>query len=283
MAYILKLSPECLKSEFELFHPSPTQRAVENGQWVEFHPLSNVFDGGPVEFHISGSGEEYLDLSQTQLYVKAKILKVDGSPTLKEIKENVLHQIKIGTVNLFLHSLFRQVVVSLNDRLVSNSNNTYPYRSYIETLLNHGFDSKTSQITSEIFHKDSDNGLQKISKFFELSARVDMIGGIHSDLFHQERLLLNLVDVKFKLIRSKPEFCLQGEEGHKVVLEKISLLVRKVRVSPGVILGHVKALEKETAKYPITEHFSKYILFLMEVCEWYKTIFSLVRCLRGSS
>ncbi|GBM49395.1 Uncharacterized protein F54H12.2, partial [Araneus ventricosus] len=46
-------------------------------------------------------------------------------------------------------------------------------------------------------------------------------------------------------------FCLQGEEGHKVVLEKISLFVRKVRVSPGVILGHVKALEKETAKYPI--------------------------------
>ncbi|GBN69536.1 hypothetical protein AVEN_183598-1, partial [Araneus ventricosus] len=78
-----------------------------------------------------------------------------------------------------------------------------------------------------------------------------MIGGIHSDLFHQERLLLNLVDVKIELIRSKPEFCLQGEEGHKVVLEKISLLGRKVRVSPGVILGHVKALEKETAKYPI--------------------------------
>ncbi|GBN88412.1 hypothetical protein AVEN_170570-1 [Araneus ventricosus] len=78
-----------------------------------------------------------------------------------------------------------------------------------------------------------------------------MIGGIHSDLIHQERLLLNLVDVKIKLIRSKPEFCLQGAEGHKAVLEKISLLVRKVRVSPGVILGHVKALEKETAKYPI--------------------------------
>ncbi|GBL63117.1 hypothetical protein AVEN_107142-1 [Araneus ventricosus] len=134
-----------------------------------------------------------------------------------------------------------------------------------------------------MFYKDSENGLEKGSKFFESSGTVDMIGGIHSDLFHQERLLLNLVDVKIKLIRSKPEFCLQGEERHKVVLEKNSLLVRKVRVSPGVILGHVKALEKETAKYPKTEHFSKYILFLMEVCQWYKIIFSLVRCLRGSS
>ncbi|XP_054721362.1 uncharacterized protein F54H12.2-like [Uloborus diversus] len=240
MAFILKGSPECVKSELELFHLPATQTAIENGQWVEYHPLSNLFDGGPVEFHVSGSGEEYIDLSQTQLYVNAKIVKTDGSPIAKDAK--------IGPVNLFLHSLFSQVDVSLNENLISNSSNTYPYRSYIETLLNHGFDSKTSQLTSEMYYK---NGLKKRSSFLELSASVDMIGRIHSDLFHQERLLLNLVDVKIKLIRSKPEFCLQGDKDHKVILEKISLLVRKVKVSPGVILGHVKALEKDTAKYPI--------------------------------
>ncbi|GFX12398.1 uncharacterized protein TNCV_1035851 [Trichonephila clavipes] len=83
MAFILKGSPECVKSELELFHLPATQTAKERGQWVEFHPLSNVFDGGPVEFHISGSGEEYLDLSQTQLFLKAKIVKSDGSPIEK--------------------------------------------------------------------------------------------------------------------------------------------------------------------------------------------------------
>ncbi|GBM31278.1 hypothetical protein AVEN_91280-1 [Araneus ventricosus] len=251
MAYILKGTPECVKSELKLFHLPPTQTAVENGQWIEFHSLSNVFDGGPLNFIFSG--DEYLDLIQTLLYVQAKILKADGSSILKEIKtgDNDSPETQIGPVNLFLHSLFSQVDVSLNDRLVSNSSNTYPYRSFIETLLNHCFDNKTSQLTSEMFYKDSDNGLEKRSKFFKSSATVDMIGGLHSDLFYQERLLLNLVDLKIKLIRSKPEFCLQGEEGHKVVLEKISLFVRKVRVSPGVILGHVNALEKETTKYPI--------------------------------
>ncbi|GBM41470.1 hypothetical protein AVEN_130936-1 [Araneus ventricosus] len=122
MEYILKGSPECVKSELELFHLLPTQTAMENGKWIEFHPLSNVFDGGPVEFHISGSGDEYLDLSQTQLYVQAKILKADGSPILKEITtgDNASPETKIGPVNLFLHSLLSQVDVSLNDRLVSN-------------------------------------------------------------------------------------------------------------------------------------------------------------------
>ncbi|GFW16560.1 uncharacterized protein F54H12.2 [Trichonephila clavipes] len=146
---------------------------------------------------------------------------------------------------------FERVDVSLNDRVVSNSSNTYPYRSYIETLLNHGYDSKTSQLTAELFYKDSDDGLKKRTEFFKESATVDMIGCIHSDLFHQDRLLLNLVDLKIKLIRSKPEFCLQGSEGFKVVLDHVSLFIRKVRVNPGVILGHAKALEKTSAKYPI--------------------------------
>ncbi|GFU02945.1 uncharacterized protein F54H12.2 [Trichonephila clavipes] len=108
-------SPECVKLEIELFLLPATQTAIERGQWVEFQPLSNVFDGGPVEFHISGSGEEYLDLSQTQFFLKAKIVKSDGSPIEKGAE--------IGPVNLFLHSLFSQVDITLNERLVSNSSN----------------------------------------------------------------------------------------------------------------------------------------------------------------
>ncbi|GFX59263.1 uncharacterized protein F54H12.2 [Trichonephila clavipes] len=216
--YKRKHSPECVKSELELFNLPGTQTVIQDGQWKQFHPLSNVFDNAPVEFHISGSAEDYIDLSQTQLYVKAKIVKVDNTPITKD-----------DTIGPY----------------------TYPYRSYIETLLNHGYDSKTSQLTAELFYKDSDDGLKKRTEFFKESATVDMIGCIYSDLFHQDRLLLNLVDLKIKLIRSKPEFCLQGSEGFKVVLDHVSLFIRKVRVNPGVILGHAKALEKTSAKYPI--------------------------------
>ncbi|XP_035231451.1 uncharacterized protein F54H12.2-like [Stegodyphus dumicola] len=257
MAFLLKDSPECTKSELDLFSLPPTQTVIERGQWVEFHPLANVSEGSPVEFNISGSGDEYLDLSQTQLYVKVKILKSDGKPLTAESK--------VGPVNLFLHSMFSQVDISLNERLVSSSNNTYPYRAMIEKLLNHGFDTKTSQLSSEMFFKDTagrmnvfdlkdshpNEGFIQRAEMFKLSASVDMIGRLHLDMFHQERLLLNMVDMKIKLIRSKPEFCLLGAGEFKVLLENASLFVRKVRVSPGVVLGHAKALEKSTAKYPI--------------------------------
>ncbi|GIY75318.1 uncharacterized protein F54H12.2 [Caerostris darwini] len=145
MAFILKGSPECVKSELELFHLPATQMAIEDGHWVEFHPLSNVFDGGPVEFHISGSGEEYVDLSQTQLYVKAKIVKADGTPLEKDEK--------IGSVNLFMHFLFSQMDISLNDRLVLNSSNTYSYRSKVRispgVILRH---AKALENDTERYH-----------------------------------------------------------------------------------------------------------------------------------
>lgn len=257
MAFVLKDSPECAKSELELFTLPPTQTVIERSQWVEFHPLANVSDGGPVEFNISGSGDDYLDLSQTQLYIKVKILKSDGKPLTAENK--------VGPVNLLLHSLWSQVDISLNERLVSSSNNTYPYRAMLETLLNHGYDTKTSQLSSELFFKDTagrmnvfdtkanepNEGFNKRADLFKLSASVDMIGRLHLDMFHQERLLLNMVDMKIKLIRSKPEFCLLGDGDYKVILEQASIFVRKVRVSPGVVLGHAKSLEKTTAKYPI--------------------------------
>ncbi|GFY28152.1 uncharacterized transposon-derived protein F54H12.3 [Trichonephila clavipes] len=60
-------SPECVKSELELFNLPGTQTVIQDGQWKQFRPLSNVFDYAPVEFHISGSAEDYIDLSQTQL------------------------------------------------------------------------------------------------------------------------------------------------------------------------------------------------------------------------
>ena len=78
-------------------------------------------------------------MARTLLFLKAKITKENG--TALELNEQV------GPVNLFLHALFSQVDVSLNERLIFPSTNTYPYHAMIETLLNFGEDAKSSQLT----------------------------------------------------------------------------------------------------------------------------------------
>lgn len=79
MALIHDHSHECTKSELDLFTLPHTQTSIEKGQWVEYHPISNISDGGPIEFFVPGSGEEYIDPSGTQLYVKAKVINADGT------------------------------------------------------------------------------------------------------------------------------------------------------------------------------------------------------------
>lgn len=254
---IHKDSIACAKTELDLFLIPPTQTAIEKGYYTEYHPIANVRENSIIEFSIAGSGAEYLDLSSSHLYVKVKITKSDGS----SLTETDL----VAPANCFLHSLFSQVDVSLNERNISSSTNTYPYRAYIETLLNYGEDAKKSLLTCEGFYKDSDprivdpskdgnGGLKKRYELTSGSKILDMIGQLHCDIFQQNRLLLNLVDLKIKLTRSDPKFCLiapKNDTDYKVSLEHASLFVRKVKVSPGVSLGHAKALEKATAKYPI--------------------------------
>ncbi|KAJ8034944.1 hypothetical protein HOLleu_21981 [Holothuria leucospilota] len=130
MALVHDHSCECAKSELDLFTIPPTQTSIERGDWKEYRPLSTINTGGPIEFYVSGSGEEYIDFDQPQLYVRAKITKKDESALEGDDA--------VGPVNLFLHSLFNQVDVALSGREISSATPTYPYRAMIETLLNQG-------------------------------------------------------------------------------------------------------------------------------------------------
>ena len=261
MAFVHRESQECTKSELDLFTIPATQTSIIKGQWIEYHPLSNITDTGPIEFNVSGTGEEYLDLAKTQLFVKAKITKANG--------DNLDPNTQVGPVNLFLHSLFSQVDVSLNQRLISLSTNTYPYRAMIETLLNYGEDAKSSQLSMLLFYKDTPGkmdavnpvadgadanlGLKARYVFTQNSNTVNMMGPIHSDIFFQDRLILNGVNLRLKLNRAKNYFCLVSPTpgaAFKVVITEAILYVRKVKVASSVTLGNAAALKETTAKLP---------------------------------
>ena len=77
------------------------------------HPMTTVTDGSPIEFDISGTGEDYIDFANTMLYVKAKVTQNNG--------DDLADDAAVGPVNLFLHSLFSQVDISLNGTLITAS------------------------------------------------------------------------------------------------------------------------------------------------------------------
>ena len=88
-----------------------------------------------------------IDFANTMLHVKAKVTQANGNDLPADAA--------VGSVNLFLHSLFSQVDISLNGALITSSTNTYPYRAMLKTLLSYGQDAKASQSTSALYYKDA--------------------------------------------------------------------------------------------------------------------------------
>ena len=127
-------SSQCLCSELDLFPLPPTQTAVYGSQWVEHNLVSTITSFSPIEFIVSGSGENYMDLNNTLVEVKACIKTTNDSP--------VDASVAVAPINNTLYSLLSQMDVSMNDVRVSSTTTTYPYRAYIETHLNYGTDAK---------------------------------------------------------------------------------------------------------------------------------------------
>ena len=253
---------EAQPSELAYFDLPATQTAVEQIYYQDVLPISQITGDSPVEFVLSGqNGMELLDLQNTILYAKAKIVKADGS--------NIGLTEDVGPVNQFLSSLFHQVDVSLNGKTVVSTTNHYAYKAYIQCLLRYGKEAKETQLTTMVWEQDDDGdvnehsprtgsnqGLLSRASRFQGSALVDMVGAVFHDLFRMDRYLINQVNVNVKFYRSKPEFCLLSGDAtpnYKIEFSDIRLRVCKVKINPAVIYAQSRALETTNAKYPYTQ------------------------------
>jgi hypothetical protein len=229
---------------------------MEQGDFVPFQPIASLVDGSPIEFHVPPSGDEYLDLGRTELYLQVKVTKADGTafgnaPTA-------------ALTNLFLHSLFSQVDVKLRDTLVTPSVNTYAYKSYLETLLGFSEDSKKTTKTKEGWYWDVssdidafDTGVATDNTGFRTrraaladSKVLEAIGRPHVDVLQQDRFLLPGVGLSMRFIRSNHFFTFNGNADCKISIKKAVLYIRKVKINPAIALDHNETLNREKkAKY----------------------------------
>ena len=215
---------------------------------------SALTDHGPYEFAVNGAGDDYIDLANTYLFVEAQI--VDDDDAAFDGGEDV------GPVNLWMHSLFNDGSVSINEKLVSQPTSLYSYRAYIETSLSYGPAAKESQLTGVMWYKDTpghEDNTTAANKGFKFrkaltaqSKSVQMMGKLHLDLFFQEKYLLNYDNLKIKLRRSRDVFALMADaDNYKMKIKDLALFVRDIQLNPAVRMGHVKVLGKISFKYPI--------------------------------
>lgn len=251
-----------VKSELDIFTTLPVQTTVESGSLQSYRPLTSISNPGPIEFVVGGSSsDEYLDLGRVYIYVKAKLTCVEQEQVAGQAAPPAC---VLGPTNNWLHSMFSQVDVYLNQKCITPANNCYPYRAYIENLLNYGDEAKQSHLTCGLWADDTpghmdDVTLQNVGfssrrEVTRNNREVELFGPLHCDLFNVDKYLLNGVEMQIKLQRSRDQFHVMGTATSRGAFEIINaeLFVRKVKISASTLLAHHKVLNQTTAKYPIS-------------------------------
>ena len=89
---------------------------------------------------------------------------------------------------------------------------------------------------------------QKTSKIVELQGR------IHSDLFNEEKRILNSVYLMVKLHRHKPEFCMVNADtapAYKTTIVDAILCAKKIELTSSVFSAINTVLSDKNAQYAI--------------------------------
>ena len=254
------------KTELDLFSVPETQTSIISHHTVYHHPLSTLTDQGPVEFFISGSGEEYIDPNDITAHITCRITRPDGT-ALKE-KANV------APSNFMLHNLWSQIDLSLNDTLITNSSSTYAHTAYVNTILTASRQAEKTALVLQGWAKDKgkdpssmdlnlNKGHATRVDWAAKSRDIDMKGKLQLDLCKQKNLLPHQVALRLKLVRNPDAFCLGVGEGpdanvkYKIQLVNVALEVRKCKINPNTLKAHTELSLKHTFKYPIKRTVTK--------------------------
>lgn len=270
-------SQECAKSELDLFGVPPTQTSIENANYVNYHPVTTLDRGGPIEFVVKASPNVYLDLSRTVLYLKTKILYQNGSAIAKvAATDEGFAKTIVSPVNYFHASQFRNIEVYVNGKTVNHPDNMYHYRSYLETTLTYSEEAKNGQLRAALYHMDcGDNldwntgdftdddididsienvGLYSRFQATKFSKTFETFGRIHSEMFVQPKLLPGKNELRIRLHRADPDFCLFGRDEnakYRITIESAVLMMRHCTIAPHVALAHATAIRTKNIKYPV--------------------------------
>ena len=255
--------------DLALFSGPTYNSAVDRIQWVDYQPSSSIKDQSPLEFTIPRTGAQYINLKRSYLLLKLRILKADGSslnsPTTNAEGNLEANVDKVSTINIPFDSIWSQVDLYLQQKLISSSGTNYPYKAIIETLLDYGLSAKNSQLQCRGYYKDTavtintpnvvtggNTGLTKRYSLFSQSKTADFIGNLRSDFCQQDKLLLNGVEVQIKLWPCKHSFTLltsEDDPDYKISIVDAVFKVCKVTLKPEVNIVHNELLTKSPIEY----------------------------------
>ena len=238
------------------------QEDILDASYIKIKATGFSRDATTYEFNV-GSAEDYFDVSRTELIVKFRITRPDGT--------NLQAGDRVTVTNYPIASLFHTAELWLGGEPVAHQGSNYAVRGYFEILTSYGKDAQESWLQTSLWYRDTagqmdnanhtpddvnavaqpyNSGLRNRSKWTNESKLVTVIGKLHFDYFHQPKPLVSNVDMKVKLHRNEAKYVLMSSDAniaYKVVVEDIALICRRQTVS-----ARIRELAAPGASYPMS-------------------------------
>lgn len=246
------LSHDTPLAPLDLWVVPPTQTSVEKDTEFELRPLTAIKNQTQVEFEIQLAENEYLNLAESYLYVKAQVIlnKAGDAAATKEDWDNVVPE------DYFLHTIWSQVEIAIGGKELTLSPSTYNYRAYLDCLLGMTQDAKDSFLTASMWlnKRDKNNAIRPAVDTSAKGKIFEMMGRLHIDLVFQERLILGGSNIKIKLNPASPKLYFRAGEGVEPTLDLLDVAIHAhvSKVTPELMKFHKESLRISPCKYQFT-------------------------------
>lgn len=274
MSY-LDSAQEGYDGRYAIFAAPNVETATKRELVTEYRSISQVKTNSIIEFNVPISSLYYIDLSRTRLCVKVRILK--GGETIDEEHDEV------GFINNTLHSIWRQIDISLNQSPVGSEIGTnYPYKAIFDDLLYSSSSELNSKGQSALFYKDTagnmdsasihnvNKGLFERYTFTCTGNEVQLEGVLKQDVMGIKQFIPNGVGLNIKLYPSRNEFALMTDNDKNYVVDvtEATLKVQYIEPTSSLLIGHAEALDKSPAIFPYTKSIIKSFTIPSSVQDW---------------
>src|SRR5277367_5423668 len=196
-------SSETVTAELSIFDSLPYQVTHVKGDWIKVDPENNCYGtntGTPLMLEVPRSPGLYVDLSNS--FVEVQLNVVQGTAAHADV----------SYVNNVLHTLFKDVSLSLNNTKVEGENMNYSYKSYIYIAVNTSAQAKSHQLQTSGWLSDKAgqhdgatdeaNEGHKVRKMSAASAKdLFLAGPLMLDLWMQDQYFPDN-DFKLKFTRN---------------------------------------------------------------------------------
>ena len=258
---------EMTTSKLDYWSPFIVENSVKRSYKTEIRPQSIPGDG-PIEFHLSADPEKFTDITTLTLHGRVGVRVNEGDGIWKPVSSLSPRPKSWGVINNFYQSLCSSVTAKVNDCEIGDiAYNSYPYATYLQTLLGASASQAGNLILSERgFIKDKADNMntpnlsdangsfcQRRKSLIENNF-VDFNIPLHNDLMTVEKYLPPNTKLSFTIRKSSNDFLIWKDDTdkneYKIVLEDIHLKVKLLEVFPHVFKNHQK-LQKEAGALKI--------------------------------